>query len=264
MTFTVAFKPLATGSRLAALQIASSDSDENPFDITLTGAGVGVPSITVQQPAGTYLKSGVARSFGPAALKSTVTMTFTISNTGTANLTSLSVSRSGTNTKDFVVKAPLKTTLAPGAKTTFKVIFKPTAKGVRQAVLHIRSNDKDDNPFDITVTGKGKTKSKSAVVKSARLPSWRDLAASEDGNHSHQTVGTAMLADGRRCLTLTVSKAPGGFLPGRSVEVSPNLIDWYSGSKHTTILIDDAFLLKVRDNVPLTPGNKRYIRMKAN
>jgi hypothetical protein len=222
------------------------------------------PEITVQQPAGTDLKSGVARSFGTVALKSTVTKTFTIQNTGTANLTKLAVSISGTNTKDFVVKAPVKTSLAPGAKTTFKVIFKPTAKGVRKALLRIRSNDKNNDPFEIVLTGKGGSKAKSAVVKSARLPSWRDLAAHGDGNRSHQTVGTTTLADGRKYLTLTVSKTPGGFLPGRGVEVSPNLIDWYSGSKHTTLLIDDAFLLKVRDNVPLTPGNKRFIRMKAN
>jgi hypothetical protein len=239
-------------------------------DGTSTGAGRTLatirpgPAITVRQPAGGVLKNGAVSSIGSVAAGSKLSRTFTIQNTGTENLTKLSVSRSGKNAKDFVVKGPLKTTLPPGGKTTFKITFKPTAKGVRKALLRIRSNDKNNDPFEIVLTGKGGSKAKSAVVKSARLPSWRDLAAHGDGNRSHQTVGTTTLADGRKYLTLTVSKTPGGFLPGRGVEVSPNLIDWYSGSKHTTLLIDDAFLLKVRDNVPLTPGNKRFIRMKAN
>jgi hypothetical protein len=46
------------------------------------------------------------------------------------------------------------------------------------------------------------------------------------------------------------------------VEVSPDLLDWYSGTSHTTVLIDDATTLKVRDNTPVTPRTKRYIRLK--
>ncbi|HEY0548906.1 MAG TPA: choice-of-anchor D domain-containing protein, partial [Verrucomicrobiae bacterium] len=39
-TFTVTFTPPVAGARGAALQIASSDVDENPFDINLTGDGL--------------------------------------------------------------------------------------------------------------------------------------------------------------------------------------------------------------------------------
>jgi hypothetical protein len=51
--------------------------------------------------------------------------------------------------------APPKTSLAPGSSTTFKVIFKPSAKGTRKANIHIKSNDADENPFDIKLTGQG-------------------------------------------------------------------------------------------------------------
>lgn len=37
--FTVTFKPKAKGARKAAIKIASSDADENPFDIKLAGMG---------------------------------------------------------------------------------------------------------------------------------------------------------------------------------------------------------------------------------
>jgi hypothetical protein len=48
----------------------------------------------------------------------------------------------------------------------------------------------------------------------------------------------------------------------RTVEVSGNLTDWFSGSNHTTVLSDDAGILKVRDNTPVTSEAKRYIRLK--
>jgi hypothetical protein len=40
-TFTVRFAPVDTGVKTAALHIANNDSDENPFDITITGTGTG-------------------------------------------------------------------------------------------------------------------------------------------------------------------------------------------------------------------------------
>ncbi len=46
-TFTVTFTPAAAGSRSAALQIASNDANENPFDITLAGTGVAVDPNTI-------------------------------------------------------------------------------------------------------------------------------------------------------------------------------------------------------------------------
>jgi hypothetical protein len=38
-TFTVTFKPAATGARTASIRIASNDRDENPFIINLAGEG---------------------------------------------------------------------------------------------------------------------------------------------------------------------------------------------------------------------------------
>ncbi len=258
-SFTVRFAPGGTGTRSASIHIASNDGDENPFDIVLTGTGIGSPEIAVLQPAGTELKDGVSsKSFGSVVVKSTVTKTFTIKNAGTANLTDLAITKTGANAKNFTVTPPLKTTLAPGASTTFKVIFKPSAKGIRKAVIHIKSNDSNENPFDIALTGKGITKAAapSALATAAGFPT-------QDGDDTRQTTSTVRLVDGRKYLTLTVVKSEEDFLLRSIVEVSPNLIDWYRGRKHTTVIIDDASFLKVRDNTPLTPETKRYIRLKT-
>jgi uncharacterized cupredoxin-like copper-binding protein len=157
-TFTVAFKPTAAGTRTCAIHIASNDADENPFDIALTGTGVApTPDVDVQQPKGKSLVDNKNnRSFGTVKIGGKGKgMVFTIKNTGTAALKNISVKASGTHAKDFTVLAPSKTKLAPGASTTFRVTFKPKAKGIRKAALKIRSNDPDENPFDIVLKGKG-------------------------------------------------------------------------------------------------------------
>jgi len=154
--FTVVFKPTAVGTRTAGIAIASNDADENPFVITLTGAAsLPAPEIVVAQPAGSGLVDGKAKkSFGTVKVgKAGVAKIFTIRNAGTAKLTGLSVSKDGANKKDFIITGPAKTSLAPGGYTTFQVKFAPAAAGTRNAAIHIRSNDKDESPFDIKLTG---------------------------------------------------------------------------------------------------------------
>lgn len=80
---------------------------------------------------------------------------------------------------------------------------------------------------------------------------------------SPPVIGTEVI-DGMKYLTLTTAKPamPDGLK--RSVQVSPNLIDWFSGKSHTSVLTDNEHFLKVRDNTPLAPGRKRYIRLKTS
>ncbi len=116
-----------------------------------------VPEIDVQQPVGNSLEDGYTKvSFGTIVVgKSGPTKKFTIRNTGNGNLTGLTVTRNGVNAKDFKVVQAVKTTLIPGARTTFTVTFKPTARGLRSAAIHVKNNDADEASFDIILTGKG-------------------------------------------------------------------------------------------------------------
>jgi hypothetical protein len=115
------------------------------------------PEITIKQPIGSNLVDGIAkRSFGTVKLgKSGKTKIFTIKNTGSANLLDLAITRDGNHAMDFIVTGPENSYLPPGASTTFKVKFKPTAKGTRKAAIHVKSNDKNENPFDIKLSGMG-------------------------------------------------------------------------------------------------------------
>lgn len=115
------------------------------------------PEISIQQPKGTNLADGITKkSFGSIALgKTGPAKIFTLKNTGTTTLKALAIRKDGSHAGDFLITAPAKTSLAPGASTTFKVSFKPAAQGTRTAVIHVSSNDSDENPFDIAVSGQG-------------------------------------------------------------------------------------------------------------
>jgi len=115
------------------------------------------PEVGVQQPVGSDLVDGVSKkSFGTVKIGSKSALrTFTIQNTGTANLTGLAVSWTGVHGRDFIVGPLGKSSLPPGASTTFNVTFSPKARGTRKAALVIRSNDSDENPFDVQLTGMG-------------------------------------------------------------------------------------------------------------
>ena len=160
-SFTIKFAPTTAGAKTAAIHITNNDLDEGPFDINLTGTGLlPVPEITIQQPVGTQLIDGTSqKSFGTVKVGTTGTAKmFTIKNTGTATLKGLAIAVSGTNASDFIVTALTKTSLAAGASTTFKISFKPTATGTRKAGIKVKSNDADENPFDIKLSGAGALK----------------------------------------------------------------------------------------------------------
>jgi len=83
-------------------------------------------------------------------------MRFTIRNGGWADLSDLRVVSSGKQRRDFKFTQPASKTLAPDASTTFRVTFRPRAKGTRKATLLIKSNAPTSNPFVLNVTGKAR------------------------------------------------------------------------------------------------------------
>lgn len=121
------------------------------------GSAPKAPDIEIQQPAGSRLTDGVSKkNFGTAKIGGAgVVKTFVLKNTGKARLAGLSIGKKGANRGDFTVAPLSKTSLAAGASTTFKVTFKPSAKGTRNAAIAIASNDPDENPFDIKLSGEG-------------------------------------------------------------------------------------------------------------
>lgn len=156
ITFNLSFFPQSAGAKSTTLRIASNDSNENPFDIILTGTGTTAPEISVESPLNTPLTDGVSSlDFGSVTVGSSGTKTVYIRNPGSANLTGLSVSFTGTHASDFSATTPGSTTVTPSDATGFVLTFTPSGGDARTATMHIASNDEDENPFDIALTGSG-------------------------------------------------------------------------------------------------------------
>jgi len=119
-----------------------------------------VPSVEVRGPGGVLLTKGVSTISRPSILigEKGDPVTLTIRNTGTAPLTSLTVIPSGAAAADFVIDITvMRLSLDPGQITSFSLRFSPSLAGVRNASLRIGSNDPDDNPFILNLSGTGFT-----------------------------------------------------------------------------------------------------------
>lgn len=114
------------------------------------------PEIVIEQVADTPLVDGASSiDFGDVEVNSPSSLFFTIKNQGTANLTGLVVSKTGANASDFLIGGIDPTTLGPGESTSFGVSLTPSAVGNRLAQIQVASNDADENPFTIDLTGNG-------------------------------------------------------------------------------------------------------------
>ncbi|MEO5713378.1 MAG: choice-of-anchor D domain-containing protein [Luteolibacter sp.] len=258
-TFDVTFTPAGTGSRTASIVIQNSDPDgESSFVIKVNGGGIGAPEISVNQPFSKELVSGDTNAFGSVKVSSSYSKTFVIRNIGSAVLKNISVSLSGSGT--FTATKLAVKQLDPGSQLKFTVTFKPTSLGGKTAVLKIASNDADESLINITLTGKGVPKSSTSAFTLAAASAGFTAAPAVD--HAAEAVTVTTTADGSKYLVLTIEKTAGWELSKHTVEVSPNLVNWFSGANHTTTLLDSPTVLKVRDNTPINGGEKRYIRLK--
>ena len=135
------------------------------------------PEIAVEQPVATDLVDGSASiNFGSINTESSSSpFTFTIRNTGTADLTGLAIAKTGSHASDYALGSLGDTSLAPGGSTSFTITFSPGAAGSRTAALQIASNDANENPFDINLTGTGVGPGTLAVAGATGLASSGDV-----------------------------------------------------------------------------------------
>lgn len=131
---------------------AAGNAASGSFTVTVTS----VPEIAVELPAGTDLiAGGVPVAFDTMVTGSpTAEKIFTIRNPGSGTLSGLTITLDGPQAGEFAAGLPRVLTLAPGEFTTFTLSFTPVgASGLRSATLHLASNDADENPFEIALTG---------------------------------------------------------------------------------------------------------------
>ncbi|MBS0657334.1 MAG: choice-of-anchor D domain-containing protein [Verrucomicrobia bacterium] len=117
----------------------------------------GAPKIGLAQGA-LVLGSGLSTiDFGEQPPGGLITRSFTVTNSGSAQLDLNSLNVDGAQASEFVVSALTAGTIAPGQSATFNVTFSPLASGARTATLHVTSNDAGTASFDVALTGTGLT-----------------------------------------------------------------------------------------------------------
>ncbi len=164
-TFTVSFTPLAAGARSAVLHILSDDANEGSFDINLSGTGT-VPLISVKGNSTTITNGDATPAtadhtdFGSTPVTGgSVTRTFTISNTGTAQLILTGTAPDYvtlTGSTDFTVTSQPSTPIAAtSGTTTFQITFDPGTSGDSTATVSIDNDDGSADPYTFVIQGTG-------------------------------------------------------------------------------------------------------------
>jgi hypothetical protein len=224
------------------------------------------PEVSVQQPVGYNVVDGSLLEFWgkPFVIEMTANTaeTYTIKNTGSANLLGLAIIKGGPNSGDFTVSALGVNMLAPGASTTFTVTFVPTALGERSAWIQIASNDADESPFEITFGGTATTVNNAPTISDVT-----DKSTSEDTATSAIafTIGDIDTPIGSLTVTRASSNATlaplanvvlGGSGANRTVTITPAA--GQSGIATITLTVSDgtltasdSFLLTVIDDLIL-------------
>jgi hypothetical protein len=160
-TFTVRFTPSSTGLKTGTVSIANDDSDENPYNFNIQGTGA-APEMNVyylSTPAGDVADGDTTptavegNEFGSGDVSTNVDRTFTIQNTGTADLSVGTVTVTGT---DFSLLTPPSSPVASGGgTTTFTVRFTPGSEGLKTGTVSIANDDSDENPYNFDIQGTG-------------------------------------------------------------------------------------------------------------
>lgn len=134
--------------------------DENT-DWVASGAFAGDPEIEVTG-LGNEIVSGdntpdVAddTDFGDGGVSHPVVKTFTINNTGTADLILGPSAAGASGDTAFEVGQQPDETVTAGGSTTFTVVFRAPAEGVYNSQVQINSNDADESFYTFDVTGNG-------------------------------------------------------------------------------------------------------------
>lgn len=114
--------------------------------------------------------------YGSVVVGTPLAHTFTIQNTGTADLVIGlgAITISGADASMFVVSGiTLPATILPGGSTTFDITFTPTSNGLKTATVTILNDDCSESIYDFAIQGNG------TAPLPVNLLSWRGEQAAQ-------------------------------------------------------------------------------------
>jgi hypothetical protein len=161
VSFIVRYTPTAEGENNGTITFADN-SDDMSFTFRVKGTGYEKrPQITVRQGTSS-INLHSEYDFGSVLVGKTREITFTIGNSGEANLNIALVEGTRINLSNnaaglFSVTQQPSTTVIPGGTTTFVIRFNPVTVGATTtAIVQIKTDSRDDEEFSFTVKGTGR------------------------------------------------------------------------------------------------------------
>ncbi len=146
LVLDITFTPQSTGQKTAQLRLPNNDVNSTPIQLSGVGA---LPDIAA---------SPAALSFGNVHIDSTRQQTLTLFNVGQAPLSISQISLSGENAALFTLLNPpaLPRVVAPDSGSlSLVLVFAPGSPGDKTAVLEVSSDDPDENPLSVPLSGAG-------------------------------------------------------------------------------------------------------------
>jgi hypothetical protein len=124
-------------------------------------------SLAAYQPEPDITSDPASWNYGSVPAGTQSDKTFSISNAGNAALNVVSATLAGANASEFSIQSGGGAfSLAPGAARSITVRFSPTSAGGKSAALSVASNDPDENPFIVGLTGTGNSAPRSLIAMS--------------------------------------------------------------------------------------------------
>jgi hypothetical protein len=111
------------------------------------------PDITLEAPPKTPVSKGSTLACGFIVTGKTKDLQIDLGNIGNADLTIISASLSGPDAGQFSLTSTPPTSFSPGAFAKLTLRYSPTSPGAKNATLSIASDDPDENPFTLELSG---------------------------------------------------------------------------------------------------------------
>jgi hypothetical protein len=162
-TFTVRFNPVTEANGFTATVLIETNSrTDSEFRFTVKADSyIKRPQITVRQGT-TTINSPSEFNFGSVFAGENGAITFTIRNSGEADLNIIPIGSMGINLTNntagifSVTQQPSSAVIIPGGSTTFVIRFSPAAIGEYSATVQIKTNSHTNDEFSFTIKGTGR------------------------------------------------------------------------------------------------------------
>jgi len=165
---------------------------------------------------------------------------FTVRNTGEGVLTGLALSKQGAGGGDFTLGVPGLTTLAFGESTNFTASFAPSARGTRSASMLIASNDPDENPYEILLSGSGLNDAPTISAIADQIHGTGAISFQVDDRETAPESLVLSATSGDQALVPDANIQFGGSGSNRTVTLTPAANQF--GNTTITVTVDDGDL----------------------